>query len=100
MAADERMENGVDGQGGNKVRVALQLLDDFFSMKELVIVVFLVSPAMIIGEGCIGYALVRERVALRVSGSVEDQECRNDKARKTVHGSDAIVEHLAPFYAF
>lgn len=49
MAADGGMENGVDGQGGNKVRVALQLMDDFFSMKELVIVVFLVGPAMIIG---------------------------------------------------
>lgn len=100
MATDGSMENGGGREVGNKVRAASHLMNDFFAMKKLVVVMLLVGPAMIIGESCIGYAFVRWRVALRVVCSVEDQECRNDKARKAVHGSDAIDEHLAPFYAF
>lgn len=59
MATDGGMENGVERESVYKGRAALHLEDDFFGMKKLMVVVFLVGPGMVVSEGCIGYALIR-----------------------------------------
>lgn len=100
VTADSRAENRGNRLERNKVRTARYLVGNLFRVEELLVVMFLVGPAMIIHEGGICHTFIRMRTALRISRSIEEQENCDGQTQKSVHGSDAIVEHVAPFYAF